>query len=299
MHDLNLLKVFDTMMQTQSVSKTAEVLNKTPSAISQSLNKLRAEFNEEALFVKEDRSLKPTQYAIDLHKHIKESLDLLNDSNKIHSKFDPKTSKRTFKIGSHSIFDNLFFIKLRNKVKSVAPNVKIELTNLSFQEDLHENALRLRHIDAMIGLNTLSSLTFNSKKIAEYDIKVICSKNHPRLKESLTIEQYLQEEHAVWINQESSKNTIMFKIDGERKIVYTSNSLFNVIHNVSQSDIVSLFSEKLLKHFNLIDSVKVLEPPFKTRDIPLNLTWHKRIDKDKGFIWLRGIIEEIFKELEE
>lgn len=298
MHDLNLLKVFDTMMQTHSVTKTAEVLHKTPSAISQSLNKLRSEFNDETLFVKEDRSLKPTQYAIDLHKHIKDALDLLNNSNQLESKFNPETSTRTFKIGSHSIFDNLFFIKLRKKVKEQAPNIKLEVSNLTFQDEQDENALRLRHIDAMIGLNTFNSTSFNAKKLCEYDVKVICSKDHPRLKDTIAIEEYLAEDHALWVNQAASRSHMLFRIEGQRKIAYTSNSFFNVINNVAQTDIISLFSARLLEHFGLSDSVKVLDPPFPTRELPLHLLWHKRLDKDEGFLWLKGLIEEVFEELE-
>lgn len=295
MKDLNLLKIFDTMMQTHSVSKTAVLLSRTPSAISQSLSKLRAEYGE-VLFAKEDRSLTPTQFAYQLHETIKESLLVLNNSTNLSNTFDPLTSKRKFTIGSHALFDNLFILSLRKKIKERAPNVSFEVSSLVFDSQKEEDALRLRHVDAIIGLNSFNAASFNSKKLDKFDVKVICSKDHPRIKDSITLDQFLEEEHAVWVNTDTSRGHLHFRIDGERKVVYNSNSFFNVLNVVAESDIISLFSSKLIKQYNFTDNIKFLDPPFNFKELPLHLLWHKRLNRDKGFLWIKGLIEEVFEE---
>lgn len=49
--DLNLLVIFECIYQHLSISKAAETLYITPSAVSQSLQRLRTQFNDPLLFV--------------------------------------------------------------------------------------------------------------------------------------------------------------------------------------------------------------------------------------------------------
>lgn len=296
MNDLNLLKVFDTMMQTHSVSRTAESLHKTSSAISQSLSKLRAEYNNEELFVKVDRSLRPTQFAYELHEHIKNSLYILNNSTNRAKTFDPLTSSRKFTIGSHTLFDNLYILKLREKIKTLSPNISLCVSNLVIGQDNEEDILRSRNVDAIIGANGITSSSFNAKELDSFDVKIICSKEHPRIKDSITIDEFMQEEHAIWVNTGAYNEHLNHKFDKERKIVYHSNSFFNVSHLVANSDVISFFSERMLEAYGTLDRFKIIEPPFETPEIRLNLSWHKRLDNDAGFLWFKNLIEEVFEE---
>lgn len=71
--DLNLLTVFSLIYSTGSISAASEVLNISPSAVSQSLKKLRHHFNDE-LFNRTGHSIKPTIYANELFQLSEECL---------------------------------------------------------------------------------------------------------------------------------------------------------------------------------------------------------------------------------
>lgn len=40
----------------------------------------------------------------------------------------------------------------------------------------------------------------------------------------------------------------------------------------------------------------VIEPPFPLRDFTVSLHWSKRLEADSGNRWLRGVIEDLFRE---
>ena len=63
--DLNLLVVFDVLMVERSVSRAAERLGRTQSAISHSLSRLRSQFGD-PLLVKGGVRMQPTAFALDL-----------------------------------------------------------------------------------------------------------------------------------------------------------------------------------------------------------------------------------------
>ena len=65
--DLNLLVVMDAMLRDQNVSKAAERVGLTQSAMSHALNRLRLYFDD-PLFVKSGQVMEPTPKAIGLDR---------------------------------------------------------------------------------------------------------------------------------------------------------------------------------------------------------------------------------------
>lgn len=72
--DLNLLTIFEAVYVHKGIVNAAKVLNITPSAISQSLNKLRAVFPD-PLFIRKGQGVRPTAYATHLHQYISQGME--------------------------------------------------------------------------------------------------------------------------------------------------------------------------------------------------------------------------------
>ena len=71
--DLNLLRVFDTMLETRSVTITASTLSLTQSAVSNQLARLRDAFDD-PLFVRTSEGMVPTPRAMAIAGPIRTSL---------------------------------------------------------------------------------------------------------------------------------------------------------------------------------------------------------------------------------
>ncbi len=73
--DLNLLTIFEAVYVHKGIVNAAKILNLTPSAISQSIQKLRTIFPD-PLFIRKGRGVTPTTYATHLHEYISRGWNL-------------------------------------------------------------------------------------------------------------------------------------------------------------------------------------------------------------------------------
>lgn len=83
--DLNLLVIFECIFQHLSISKAAETLYITPSAVSQSLQRLRGQLND-PLFIRSGKGITPTTVGVNLHHHLEQNLNQLEQTiNMMHT----------------------------------------------------------------------------------------------------------------------------------------------------------------------------------------------------------------------
>lgn len=76
--DLNLLTVFDVVMQMQNVTRAAQVLGMSQPAVSNAVSRLKSMFNDE-LFVRYGRGIQPTSRAKQLFGPVRQALQLVHN----------------------------------------------------------------------------------------------------------------------------------------------------------------------------------------------------------------------------
>ncbi|MBR0757926.1 LysR family transcriptional regulator [Bradyrhizobium jicamae] len=124
--DLNLLVVFDVLMIERNVTRAAERLGRTQSAISHSLSRLRSQFGD-PLLIKGGVRMQPTAFALDL---IEQARPMLSGIQRVLSPtqaFDPKRSQRVFRVAAPD-FALTLFAELLKRVRSEAPAAAVEWT---------------------------------------------------------------------------------------------------------------------------------------------------------------------------
>src|SRR5258707_15561154 len=124
--DLNLLVVFNVLMIERSVTRTAERLGRTQSAISHSLSRLREQFGD-PLLIKGGVRMQPTAFALDL---IEQARPMLRGIERVLSPrqiFDPRDSQRVFRLTA-PYFMLTLFITLLARIPTDAPRRSAERT---------------------------------------------------------------------------------------------------------------------------------------------------------------------------
>ncbi|NIJ06763.1 DNA-binding transcriptional LysR family regulator [Sphingomonas vulcanisoli] len=124
--DLNLLGVFETLMRTRSVSRSAEELNLSQPALSSALKRLRDYFGDDILVAHGKRML-PTAYAESLLPQVLESLRAIESLIATSTRFDPATSQRTFRLCSSDYISTAVLAPLSRDLAREAPTVRLEL----------------------------------------------------------------------------------------------------------------------------------------------------------------------------
>jgi len=124
--DLNLLRVFDALIELGSVTRAASRLGVTQSAVSHALGRLRAAFDD-PLFVRAPSGLQPTVRAREMAPAIREGLGMLRAALSP-SLFDPATAHRRFTISAGSYFCELLMPDLLARAREVAPHVSFAVS---------------------------------------------------------------------------------------------------------------------------------------------------------------------------
>jgi LysR family transcriptional regulator, mexEF-oprN operon transcriptional activator len=124
--DLNLLVVFDVLMTERSVTRAAERLGRTQSAVSHALSRLREQFGD-PLLLKGGVRMQPTTLALEL---IEQARPMLGGIQRVLSPqhlFDPANSTRVFRLAAPDFMLTLF-ADLLTRLRAEAPQVAIEWT---------------------------------------------------------------------------------------------------------------------------------------------------------------------------
>jgi DNA-binding transcriptional LysR family regulator len=124
--DLNLLVVFDILMIERSVTRAAERLGRTQSAVSHSLSRLREQFGD-PLLIKGGVRMQPTAFAIDLIEQARPMLGGIQRVLTPQHVFDPASSRRVFRLAAPDFMRTLF-ADLLLRLHSEAPLAAIEWT---------------------------------------------------------------------------------------------------------------------------------------------------------------------------
>jgi len=125
--DLNLLVVLEVLMAERSVTRAAERLGRTQSAVSHSLSRLREQLGD-PLLLKGAGRMQPTAFALEFMEQARPILQSMRRVLSPRRAFDPATSRRLFRFAAPD-FARTLFTALLARVRAEAPGVAVEWTN--------------------------------------------------------------------------------------------------------------------------------------------------------------------------
>ncbi|SJL85261.1 transcriptional regulator LeuO [Vibrio palustris] len=282
--DLNLLTVFDAVMQEQNITRAAQNLNMSQPAVSNAVSRLKVMFNDE-LFMRQGRGIQPTQRARQLFGPIRQALQLIR--NELPSSvFAPETSTRLFKLAICSPCDIRFAPKIMSSLQKQAPHVQLHL-DAEFDRNVAER-MRYQEVDFVIDYARFDEQGFSSTEIFRDELVVVASKHHPRVNGSITRDDLFIEKHAKLSKvhgQHSFSEQAYRSLDCRAS--YEGTSLSNVLYVVSQSELVTIAPRWMVENSANKEQLQVVRCPFENVSISGYLSWHESSEKDKGHIWLR------------
>lgn len=142
--DLNLIRVFDAVMQERGVSRAAARLGLTQSAVSHALNKLR-HHQGDALFVRGPHEMHPTPRATELAGPFRSALDGIEAAVRGPG-FDPATSDARFVIATSDYVIGALMPSFIRHLRQSAPGISLWLrpfNDLNLVEELDRGTLHL------------------------------------------------------------------------------------------------------------------------------------------------------------
>ena len=292
--DLNLLTVFDKIYTARNLTKAAETLGLTQSAVSQALGRLRLHFEDE-LFFRVPNGMEPTARAHGIASHTTAALNSAEQAFQVVRKFDPKVSDESFSIGLLDIDVVFLGPKLVNHFQKRAPNIQLKIIPIRpsiYVEQLDQGEM---HIAINIVEKRLPK-RFSTSRLFDDEHVVISKTKHPHIKKTLTLNQFmlLPQVGVDWFGYDKKYVDPMFSRKGvKRKIAITVNDILGVPFVVKQTDLIATVPLTLMEYYEDLRGLEMHACPFKIPSCSLSLIWHQRIKGNQAYEWIIEQIQEV------
>lgn len=290
---LTLLPVFDAILAEGNLSRAADRLGVTQSAVSQALARLRRLTNDE-LFESTGHGVRPTPRALDMADHVRAALDHAGMAMAA-KQFDLSTLERTFVLDIGAGFDALVLPSLLAELSRSAPGVRLLVSSARGGDILSE----LKYGQTEIAFDFQPSHGEGVRcELLGSDVAVVLARpGHPRLQHGLTRELYLQLGHValVWARSDTASGVALElkRLGLEPQVAVSVPTLMSLGAVAASTDLIATTSgvagRMLAEHYRL----RVHAIPFSFRPLQLYLLWHARLDGDAPHRWLRNTIKAL------
>ena len=288
--DLNLLLIFEAILKERSVSRAAERLNITQSAVSHSLARLRA-LMDDPLFVRTRRGMEPTAFAESIADRVTGVLGEIRGIFVPQSDFEPGQSQQRFALGMTDYMGFVVMPGLARRLNEAAPNVEIVVLPTS----AHGCAQLLERgeIDLYVGNFPPDPPNYLASSLL-YDEELVCVARaaHPAFGGALTRAGFLAHPHlhvSPWgapgyVDQKLASHKV------QRRIALTVGDFLVALAILEQSDLIAILPRRIAEPALQRFALAVRPSPFDFGKSKIGLTWHRRFDADQGLLWLKNEI---------
>jgi DNA-binding transcriptional LysR family regulator len=293
--DLNLLRVFDTVLRDRSVTSAARHLGLTQPAVSNALARLRAQF-EDALFVRTSTGMDATPFARELAEPVRQALALLESALAHGPGFDPATSTRAFRFYMSDLGQVEFLPPLVERARQVAPGVRLEAVALEV-EDIGD-ALAAGALDLAVGFLPGLGPPVLRQPLFRDAYVCLMRADHPTIGARLTRKQFLEASH-VLVSYRGGHRVIEEALEraGLARRIALRVPHFTVVPMIlERSDLILTLPARVARVYERRGKFKSLPPPVPIPPADVAVHWHERIERDPGNRWLREIIADLFTE---
>ncbi|MEV6240331.1 LysR family transcriptional regulator [Lentzea sp. NPDC051838] len=285
--DLNLLRVFDALIQDGSVTAAAERLHLSIPATSRALSRLRREM-EDPILVRAGRGLAPTPFALRIAPRVRSLLDeaaaLVNDKA-----VDVAELRRTFTI---RVGDGVV-TSLVGAVAEAAPHVVLRFVA---EGDESVEVLRDGTVDLDIGAGADSDADIRSEVLFRERMVGIVRLDHP-LKRP-TLKQLCKYPH-VSVSRRGRVHGPLdeaLQAEGLQRHVGAVVPFYAAAATlVASTDYIGLIPRRLAEEHP--KTLRWFPIHADLPEVEVRLHWHARLDADPAQRWLRDVVRRTAKAL--
>nr|WP_318382815.1 YbeF family transcriptional regulator [uncultured Enterobacter sp.] len=288
--DLNLLTIFEAVYVHKGIVNAAKVLNLTPSAISQSIQKLRTIFPD-PLFIRKGQGVTPTAYAAHLHEYISLGLESILGALDLTGSYD---KQRTITLGTPPTLGAIVIPTIFQAIKKESPHLLIR--NIPIGDG--ENQLSQFQTDLIIDTHIPSTRTLNHHLLYTDRLMLVCRKGHPCLQQPISEEMLRQYEHTLLMLEGQNLGTLRQRVQElfpERQVSFSSYNMFTIAALIGNSDMLGLMPSRMFTLFSACWPLQEIDfPPVSSEHIEISLYYNKLSLRDPVLENVINVISQAF-----
>ncbi|SDM89315.1 DNA-binding transcriptional regulator, LysR family [Polaromonas sp. JS666] len=292
MVDTNLLRLFDLLYSTNSVTRSAELLGLSQPTVSIWLVKLRKQFND-PLFVRTTEGMQPTPRAEALVGIVRAALESLRQLSESEPVFHPASAVRTFRICMTDASHITLLPLLLSHVRALAPGIRLDAARIDADMP---RALQAGDADIAIGLIPQLEAGFYQQTLFTQDWVCLANAGHPRIGDTLSLDQYADESHILIGSGTGSilLGDALKRQKIERKVLLELPGFLGLSAILSSTDLIATLPRQIGETLARMAGLRVLACPVAIPSFTVKQHWHARYHHDAANRWLRGVCANLF-----
>ncbi len=286
--DLNLLPVFEAAYEERSLSRAADRLAMTQSAVSHALSRLRSVFRDE-LFIRRASGVFPTPVAEIIYAKLRGALGSVRESVAETRGFDPKSSGRKFFVAISHPLGPMIAVRLRERLTHAAPGVEVAFSTRSRPIEL-ERGMREGRVDAALDWLVPESGAFHEVTLFEDAVVAVARAGHPALRRTRSISELKKGAFISLRPRVEGENPVAGIREWQRldlDCVLEVSEILEVFMVVRESDLFGLVPRSMIRFAHDVFGLRLLRATPKKTSVPIKLVWHAGREADPAHAFLR------------
>ncbi|MFC3094446.1 LysR family transcriptional regulator [Alteromonas sediminis] len=282
--DLNLLRLFVVLNEEQNLSRAAERLHITPSAVSHALKRLRSHFNDD-LFERHGTKMRPTPFCKRVYPLVGKHLEALFEALKQASVFEPSNSELTVRIAMPDALEQIVLPDLVSHLSNKVQQLRVDSVVLQRAE--MESALLAGDIDFALDVERPIGQPVSHCPVLEDSFCVLgWEQLHP---ETLTLETYLVANH-IGVSRRPQGATVedlaLRQAGLDRQTVMRCQTYQAAIALVHQGVGVLTLPMRLATSLAITKGLSIHPMPIHLPALMTHLYWHTNALQDSAMQWV-------------
>ncbi len=292
--DLNLLRVFFAIWDLRSLTAAGDRLGLTQPAISHALRRLRDRFGD-PLFIRAANRMLPTDVAVRLHEPLDQAFELLNRALQSSVAFDPRFTKRTFRVAMSEIAEAYILPRLMQELSRTSPFVRVDIVPLLPERMV--SSMRSGEIDLAIG--AVGATSKDCISVDTFSDRFICMvrSGHPVAKARLTRTNFAKLRFFF-----ARTTSTIYQLaeqwladEEDRPRIAVRGHFTTAPEIVRNSDLAAIFPRLLALDLHRSKDFRLLELPFDLPAMDIKVHSHTRFANDTGIKWMCRTSANILK----
>jgi LysR family transcriptional regulator, nod-box dependent transcriptional activator len=285
--DLNLLAALDTLIRVRNVSRAAEEMFITQSAMSNALGRLRDYFDD-PLLTQVGRGMELSPLAVSLEQPLRDIIVRIETAVVSTPSFEPEFSNRSISLIVSDYTLQTIIPPFLRRATRLAPSLHLDFKP---QPNFPHLLLERGEADLLIAPSVFCSTNHPSEALFEDPICCVVDAEGRWAGDEFGMDDFLSAAHVVMQPPNGGESFAMRacrNLGLEARIEVTTFSFSSLPCLIEGTDRIALVQRSLAVQLSRLWNIKILAPPIPLPALAQSVQWHSYRTRDPALIWIRS-----------
>lgn len=283
--DLNLFRVFGVIYRVRNLTRAAEQLCISQSAVSHALARMRQQLDD-PLFIREAQGVIPTALAVRIWPDVQEGLALLRRAQTHGQVFDPARDMAQVTLAMNDEVEPVLLPLLVETLRTQVPHIKV--ASVRVERSTLRADLAAGRLDCAIDVAQAAGSELSHTLLTRDDFVVVSRSDSP-----VSEADYLTAQHVTVSSRRTGRvveDLELARSGITRQVAVRCQHYASASRLVANSDLLLTIPRNLAMSINSLLGNYIHPLPVTLPVGELRLFWHNERDQDPANVWLREVV---------